>query len=87
MLHDVITVVILLASVGTVRSNHIKWSISVECLEKVAKINTGIDSRGVCVRITIGSHGYCRQGEQLIVAVINCLCRTAQRVKGDKLEI
>ncbi len=87
MLVNIITIVILFSSVGTVRTDHIKGGVSAECLEKIADIDTSVSCRRVCVWITLGFHGHRRQSEQLIVAVINALCRIAFRIKRDHFEI
>ena len=87
MLRDVVTIVILLASIGTVRSDDIERSISTECLEKIADVDTSVVCRGIGVGIAIGFHGYRRQGEQLIVAVINGICRVALGIKSDQFKI
>src|SRR5258708_10788953 len=82
---DVITIVILLLSVRTLRSDHIKGAVSAERLEKVTDIDTSVSCRGICVRIALGFHGYRRQREQLIIAAINGLSPIALRIKGDHL--
>ena len=51
---DVITIVISLASVGAVRTDHIRGSVSAECLEKIADIDTSVGGRCVGVWITLG---------------------------------
>src|SRR5258708_11175765 len=84
---DVITIVILLLSVRTLRSDHIKGGVSAERLEKITNIDTSVSCWGICVRIALGFHGNRRQCEQLIIAVIKRFCAIPLRIKGDHLEI
>jgi hypothetical protein len=80
MLGDIITIIILSVSVETVRSDYVKGSVSAARLVKIAEIDTSI-AAGVFV---CGSRSvftvYRRQREQLIVAVIDGLCRIALRI-------
>jgi hypothetical protein len=45
MLGNVVTIVILFVVVQRVRPDHIKGSVSTECIKKIADINTGIRCR------------------------------------------
>ena len=85
MARDVITIVVLFVCVQTVRSNHIKGSVSTECFKMIPDIDTGIGCRRVCVRIALRFYRYRRQCEQLIVAVIDVLCRVTLRFSAPSV--
>jgi hypothetical protein len=84
---DVITIIILLIFVETVRSDDIKGLVSAKRFEKIADIDTGVSCRCVRVWITLCFHGHRRQCQQLIVAVVNGLCWIALGIKRDHFEI